>query len=144
MAKPVLFSRFRRLWQGLVVLVMALALTFPVGSAQALNVLSLPAQSPLYLLTQGTAGTNQSGVDLDAGIDAAQQAPDQIYEGLDKTKKIIGKTEKRNEIIQEGRDKASDKWQSLADKARAAQNSDDVELSPVEEHTLKHLTNSKR
>jgi hypothetical protein len=143
MAKSVLLSCFRRLWQVLVVLVLAIALTFPTGKAQALNVLSLPHQSPLYLLTQGTTETSQSGVDLDEGIDAAQKAPDEIYEGLDQTKKIIGKTEKRNEIIQEGRNKASDKWKSLAEKARASQDSD-VELSPVEEHTLKHLTNSKR
>lgn len=143
MAKPVLFSCFRRLWQGLVVLVLAIALTIPTGKAQALDTLSLSVPSSLYLITQGISDTSQSNVDLDKGIDAAQQAPDQIYEGLDQTKKIIGKTEKRNEIIQEGRDKASEKWESLAEKARAAQDSD-VELSPVEEHTLKHLTNSKR
>lgn len=141
MAKPVLFLRFRSLWRGVFAFVVAIALTIPAGSAQALNV-SLPAQSPLYLLTHGTTGTSQDGVDLDEGIDAAQQASDQIYEGLDQTKKIVGKTEKRNEIIQKGRDTASDKWESLAEKARAAQDSD-VELSPVEEHTLKHLTNSK-
>jgi len=142
MAKPVLFLRFRSLWRGVFAFVVAIALTIPTGSAQALNVLPLPAQSPLYLLTHNTTGTSQDGVDLDEGIDAAQHAPDQIYEGLDQTKKIVGKTEKRNEIIQKGRDTASDKWQALAEKSRAAQNSD-VELSPVEEHTLKHLTNSK-
>lgn len=143
MAKPVLFSRFRSLWRVGVMLVLAIALTIPAGKAQALDMLSLSTQRPLYLLTHGTSGSSQSDVDLDKGVDAAQQAPDQIYEGLDQTKKIIGKTEKRNEIIQEGRDKASEKWKSLAGKARAAQDYD-VELSPVEEHTLKHLTNSKR
>ena len=140
MAKSVLFLWFRRVWRGAVVLLVAIALTLPATSAQAVNLLSFPTQSPLYLLTHSSSSLDESNVDLGEGIDTAQRAPDQIYEGLDQTKKIIGKTEKRNEIIQEGRDKASDKWKSLAEKARASQDSD-VELSPIEEHTLKHLTN---
>ncbi|MBW4654257.1 MAG: hypothetical protein KME20_14660 [Kaiparowitsia implicata GSE-PSE-MK54-09C] len=84
----------------------------------------------------------ENSFDSDKAADSAERASEQIYEGLDQTKQEIGKTEGRKAVIQKARDHASDKWQSLAEKARTARDSD-AELSPVDQHTLKHLTESE-
>lgn len=77
-------------------------------------------------------------LDIDRAAEKADQASDNIYEGLDTTKRIIGKTDKRNQVIEAARDHASQKWKSLADKAKAAQNSD-TSLTPTEEQVLKQV-----
>ncbi|NJL86388.1 MAG: hypothetical protein HC886_11045 [Leptolyngbyaceae cyanobacterium SM1_1_3] len=65
---------------------------------------------------------------LDAAADAVEQAAGDVYEGLETTKRIKGKTELRNQKIEEGRDHASDKLQELADKARAADSPDELSV----------------
>lgn len=73
--------------------------------------------------------------DLERGAQKAEEASEKIYEGLDRTKKIIGKTQKRNEAIERARNHASDRWDALADKVRAAERSEDA-LSPVDKVNL--------
>lgn len=75
---------------------------------------------------------------LQRGADQAEKASDQIYEGLDTTKRIIGKTDERNQIIQAGREKASKKLEDLADKARSAQETGES-LPPQEQKTIERL-----
>ncbi len=93
--------------------------------------------SSLHLFAQA-----EPSLDSAKAADKAEQASEQIYEGLDQTKQEIGKTEGRKAVIQKARDHASDKWQALAEKARTADDSD-AELSPVDQHTLKRLTESE-
>lgn len=82
-------------------------------------------------------------LDLDRAAQSAERASDQIFEGLEETKEKIGKTEGRKEVIQKAREHASEKWQSLADKARDAQRNPNTELSPVEQKNLKRLSESQ-
>jgi len=127
-------SLFRTIFLSLILLGMMLIYGMGEGAIAA----PVSSQPPLYWLTT-TTGTS---LDLDQAAESAERASDDIYKGLDRTKRDIGKTEGRNEIIQKARDHASDKWQSLADKARSAQETD-TELSPVDQHTLKRLTDSQ-
>ncbi|MEB3357931.1 MAG: hypothetical protein VKK04_14470 [Synechococcales bacterium] len=82
---------------------------------------------------------NGSGQDLDFDLERAteqvERASDEIYQGLDRTKDLIGKTEPRKEAIEHGRDHARERLESLAEKARAAQERGDP-LSPKEELLL--------
>lgn len=106
---------------------MSMAVSFPqVANVQTTNQPITIAQTPTQTL------------DVDRAADKADQASENIYEGLDTTKRIIGKTDKRNQIIEEARDHASQKWKSLADKAKAVQNSD-ASLTPTEEQVLKQV-----
>lgn len=57
--------------------------------------------------------------------DRAAEASDQIFEGLDTTKEIIGKTEPRKQAIEHARKHASEKLDDLADKARRTKDSDE-------------------
>lgn len=57
--------------------------------------------------------------------DRAAEASDQIFEGLDTTKEIIGKTEPRKQAIEHARRHASEKLDDLADKARRTKDSDE-------------------
>jgi hypothetical protein len=82
-----------------------------------------------------------SSPDLDQAAEKAEEASERIFEGLDRTKRVVGKTEPRNEVIEEARKHASKKWQSLADKTKAAKESDES-LSPVDENSLKQVLES--
>lgn len=81
---------------------------------------------------------NDEPLDLDQAVNKADQASDKVYQGLDKTKSLIGKTEKRSQAIEQGRNEASEKLQSLADKARRVKNSDES-LSVTEKQALEQL-----
>jgi len=109
---------------------------FAMAASQTLNISTLDRSNTPIIIAQAS---NQP-LDVDRAAEKADQASENIYEGLDTTKRIIGKTDKRNQIIEEARDHASQKWQSLADKAKAAQNSD-IELTPTEEQVLKQVEN---
>jgi len=127
----------RWFWQSVVIGLLIVGFGM-MGSGGAIAS-PVPTQPPVYRLTENTG----SSLDIDQAVDKVERAPNEIYEGLERTKQDIGKTEGRKEIIQKARDHASDKWQSLADKARAAQEGD-TELSPVDQHTLQHLNESRR
>lgn len=80
--------------------------------------------------------------DLDEAADKAEEASKKVYQGLEGTQKLYGKDQKPiHSVIEDARDRASGKWQNLADKARAAQKDDDVSLSPAEKHILKRFVN---
>ncbi|HEY9652861.1 MAG TPA: hypothetical protein V6C95_19545 [Coleofasciculaceae cyanobacterium] len=81
---------------------------------------------------------NNKPLDLDQAVNKADEASQKVYQGLDKTKSLIGKTEKRNQAIEHGRNEASEKLQSLADKARRVKNSDES-LSVTEKQALEQI-----
>lgn len=112
------------------------------GDRLAIALPSMPQQvtssAPVFL-----AQPPADRLPLDQAADAAERASDQIYTGIEATKRKIGKTKGRKEAIQTARDRASNKWQSLAEKARAAQQNSSIELSPVERQNLKRLNESQ-
>ncbi|WP_416672433.1 hypothetical protein [Egbenema bharatensis] len=81
--------------------------------------------------------------DLDHAANKAEEASDRIYEGLDRTKAVVGKTEPRNQVIEEAREHASEKWLSLAEKTREAKRSDGESLSPVDKTNLERISGSE-
>ncbi|MEB3212172.1 MAG: hypothetical protein VKL39_12495 [Leptolyngbyaceae bacterium] len=82
-------------------------------------------------------------IDLDRAAQRAKEASDQIYRGLDRTKREIGKTDLRKQAIEHGRDHASDKWEALAEKARRAQRGE-ATLSPIDRFNLWRLQRGNR
>jgi len=85
---------------------------------------------------------NGESLDLDKAADRADEASEKIFKGLDETKNFVGKTEQRKQAIQHGREHASDKWKSIADKARRAKDSEES-LTPPEEKVLKYFPDTK-
>ncbi|MGG6295313.1 hypothetical protein ACQ4M4_13060 [Leptolyngbya sp. AN02str] len=122
-----------------VVVTVGLAIALSMGLWNTAIAAPLPASMSISALTQGM----NPNLDVDKAAESAERASDQIYEGLEQTKQKIGKTEGRNEIIQKARDHASAKWEALADKARDANDTKAVELSPVDKHTLTRLQDSE-
>lgn len=100
-----------------------------VGLGQLLLILSLVFSG---LSTAPAAAANLGQVppvptvptSTDRAAQKVDRASDKIYEGLDTTKDIIGKTEGRKQVIEQGRQKASQKLEALADKAKSADNPD--------------------
>ncbi len=83
-----------------------------------------------------------SSFDLDEAADKAEEASEKVYQGLEDTQKLYGKDQEPvHAVIEDARERASGKWQNLADKARAAEKDDDVSLSPAEKHILKRFVN---
>jgi hypothetical protein len=80
---------------------------------------------------------------LKQGAQKAEKASEKVYEGLERTQKIIGKTEKRNDAIKYARQHASERWNSLADKTRAVERSEDS-LSPVDKVNLDLINGSQQ
>lgn len=101
------------------------------GSAVALPVLPKTQPSPV---AQATAKSLES----ETGARRAEKASEKVFQGLETTKREIGKTQKRKEAIEDARETASGKLESLADKARQAQESGET-LTPVEKKILKRL-----
>ncbi|HAG84640.1 MAG TPA: hypothetical protein DCL61_26675 [Cyanobacteria bacterium UBA12227] len=97
--------------------------------------------NPLALTTEfyPVAQTSSQPLDLEEGSNKADEASQTIFEGIDTTKDWIGNREETNQAIEKARESASDKWKSLADKARNSENSDES-LSPPEGNVLKRLT----
>ncbi|WP_017300490.1 hypothetical protein [Nodosilinea nodulosa] len=84
--------------------------------------------------------TLEQPLDLDIARDRAEELAGGVYNGLDTTKQLIGKTEARNEAIEHGRDQASSTLQNLADKAQRAEASNDEVLSETDRRILKHIS----
>ncbi|HEY9662695.1 MAG TPA: hypothetical protein V6C65_29930 [Allocoleopsis sp.] len=93
---------------------------------------------PFFQHDLPTQQTQADAAQLDQAADKAEQASDKIFDGLDTTKQIIGKTDVRNRVIETGRDKASRKLESIAEKARSTKQSGDS-LSPTEQRVVNQL-----
>lgn len=101
------------------------------NSAIASPVLADASSSPVAQVTA-------ESLDLEEGARRAEKASEKVFQGLETTKREIGKTQKRKEAIEDARETASGKLESLADKARRAQESGET-LTPVEKKILKRL-----
>lgn len=93
---------------------------------------------PFFQHDQAIQQTQADSTQLDQAADKAEQASDKIFDGLDTTKQIIGKTDVRNRVIETGRDKASRKLESIAEKARSTKQSGNS-LSPTEQRVVDQL-----
>lgn len=82
----------------------------------------------------------QEPVQLEQAADQADDLSKNVYSGLDTTKKIIGKTEARNQAIETGRDAASQKLKELSDRAQQAETYGEDVLSATDKRVLKHIT----
>lgn len=96
------------------------------------------AAAPWHSATIGTTQIPTESLDVDRAAEKADQASENIYKGLDTTKRVVGKTDKRNQVIEQAREQASEKWKSLAEKAKTAQNTD-TPLTPTEKQVLKQV-----
>lgn len=99
---------------------------------------STAAASPLRWVTAHIAQASTDSLDVDRAAEQADAASEDIYKGLDTTKRVVGKTDKRNQVIEQAREQASEKWKSLADKAKTAQDAN-TDLTPTEQKTLKQV-----
>lgn len=105
-----------------------------MGEGSSAIALPLPPHASSSLVTRATAESLES----ETGARRAEKASEKVFQGLETTKREIGKTQKRKEAIEEARETASGKLESLADKARRAQESEET-LTPVEKKILKRL-----
>ncbi|MFQ4138331.1 hypothetical protein PGN35_018635 [Nodosilinea sp. PGN35] len=87
-----------------------------------------------------TVGVEPAPIPLEQAASQAEDLSQDVYGGLDTTKKIIGKTEPRNQAIERGRDAASQKMEELSDRARQAEASGDDVLSATDKRVLKHIS----
>ena len=82
-------------------------------------------------------------LDLPGAAAQAEALSDQVFSGLETTQKLIGKTEARNQAIEQGRTRARGKLQDLAERARQAhEQSDKTGLSETDRRVLKHISES--
>jgi hypothetical protein len=102
------------------------------------TVLILRGTAP-SLASQGQMGA-EPPINLEQAADQAGKLSDNVYSGLDTTKKIIGKTESRNQAIETGRDAASQKMQELSDRAQQAEATGEDVLSTTDKRVLKHIS----
>ncbi|WP_035985714.1 hypothetical protein [Leptolyngbya sp. KIOST-1] len=79
-------------------------------------------------------------LDLEKASQQAENLTEDVYNGLDTTKQVIGKTEGRNEAIEAGRATASNNLRKLAERAEQAENSPNTSLSETDKRVLKHLS----
>ncbi|WAL59635.1 hypothetical protein [Thermocoleostomius sinensis] len=121
-----------------------------IGIAQVLLCIGL--LSPLRVTTELSPGTpivatyessaqvpDPNSIDVDRASAKADEASEQIFEGLDTTKRIIGKTDKRNQVIQKARETASHKLKDLSE--RADQTPDAESLTPPDKQVLDQIQN---
>jgi len=97
---------------------------------------STAADRSLAIESDGEGLGQEFDFDLERAIEQVERASEEIYQGLDRTKELIGKTERRKEAIEHGRNHARERLESLAEKARAAQREGYI-LSPKEELLLR-------
>ena len=70
-----------------------------------------------------------------SSITQAEAASEQVFEGLETTKMLVGKRASRNQAIEHGREKASEKLSELAKKAKT----DPESLNDSERKALEQL-----
>lgn len=94
--------------------------------------------APIVATYRSSAQVPDSGsIDADRGAARAEEASDKIFDGLDTTKRVVGKTDKRNEVIQKARETASGKLQSLSDRAEQVPDADT--LAPPDRQVLDQI-----
>lgn len=79
--------------------------------------------------------------DLDVSEKQAKQASKKIFKGLEQAKAQVGNQQTRREAMDYGHEKASEKLEDLANKAKAADTPDD--LNPVDQMFLKNIQTKK-
>jgi hypothetical protein len=79
--------------------------------------------------------------DLDLSETQAKQASKKIFKGLEQAKAQVGNQQTRREAMDYGHEKASEKLEDLANKAKAADTPDD--LNPVDRMFLKNIQTKK-
>jgi hypothetical protein len=79
--------------------------------------------------------------DLDMSEKQAKQASKKIFKGLEQAKSHVGDQQTRREAMDYGHEKASEKLEDLADRAKAADTPDD--LNPVDQMFLKNIQTKK-
>ncbi|MEA5542422.1 hypothetical protein VB834_25655 [Limnoraphis robusta Tam1] len=96
-----------------------------------------------YYQVDGVNNQSQSNknLDLDSAANRSEEAADKIYQGLDKTKDFIGKTEPRKQVIEKARDHASNRLKEQSERAKSADNPDS--LDPNEQNFLKNIQSNK-
>jgi hypothetical protein len=136
---PLLKTRLKlgKLRQVIVLCLVQLSLFFGLAISDFSNVAALAAplqpEATSYQIAQVSSELN-----LEKAANKASEASEKIFEGKDKTKSVFGGSEKSDRAIEEGREKASEKWQSLADKAQRVQDSDES-LTVPEAVVLKNI-----
>lgn len=119
---------------------------FTLSSAIIAGLITIAVGLILWSTTLSSASqgqaveSQQEPVQLDQAADQAEDLSENVYSGLDTTKKIIGKTEARNQAIETGRDAASQKLEELSDRARQAEIHGDDVLSTTDKRVLKHIS----
>ncbi|MBE9142538.1 hypothetical protein [Planktothrix mougeotii] len=83
-------------------------------------------------------GGNTENLDLQKASDAAKNASEKVFDQLDTTKNVVGKTEKRKAAIEDARKIAHKKLNDQADRAKAAENPD-ASLGPNDKLFYKGL-----
>lgn len=94
-----------------------------------------------------TAALSMNGIHIAATSTTTKQAGEQIEhaadeltgESLNTTKRVIGKTEKRNEAIGYARSKAQQKLKALSEKVEKSDGKLDRSLTPTEKITVNQL-----
>jgi hypothetical protein len=84
------------------------------------------------------AAPDTTALDLELAANRAEAAAEAVFNGLDTTKELIGKTEARNQAIEGGRKNASQKLFALANRVRDARQSGEP-LPIADKRILLHL-----
>jgi len=121
------------LWLGFSFAIAPTALAADTPEADAYQVSDQPRRQSYNPLSHETT---QGGVDLQTAADNADLLSKDVFNGLETTKQIKGKTAKRNQAIEHGRNVAKTKLKDMANKARSVEAPAD--LSPKESLILKN------
>jgi hypothetical protein len=120
---------------------------FTLSGAIVTGLIAIAVGLILWSITLSSASQGRAidaqppqSINLDHAANQADDLAEDVYNGLDTTKQIIGKTEARNQAIEQGRNSASQKLDQLADRARQAEASGDDVLSTTDKRVLKHIT----
>lgn len=100
------------------------------------------AYSPVSSNAASVDADRSNNLDADRAATQADKASEEIFKGLDTTKEIIGKTDRRKQVIEQAREQASDKLKSLANKAKESSDPDQ-DLSPNEKLILERLQDTE-
>ncbi|MEA5498480.1 hypothetical protein [Limnoraphis robusta] len=137
-----LLSRFQIKVFGFAVLFSVLFFSFNSWSSTPAFAASLTPEADYYQV-YGVNNQSQSNknLDLDSAANRSEEAADKIYQGLDKTKDFIGKTEPRKQVIEKARDHASNRLKEQSERAKSADNPHS--LDPNEQNFLKNIQSNK-
>jgi hypothetical protein len=127
---------------GLAVVCSLLFFSFNSWSSTPAFAASLTPEADYYQV-YGVNNQSQSNknLDLDSAANRSEEAADKIYQGLDKTKDFIGKTEPRKQVIEKARDHASNRLKEQSERAKSADNPHS--LDPNEQNFLKNIQSNK-